>query len=56
LSEPSAFEVETAIENLKRHKSPATDQILAEFVKARGRKIHNEVREFINSTVVSFFP
>jgi hypothetical protein len=34
VSEPSAFEVETAIEKLKRHKSPGTDQIPAELIKA----------------------
>jgi hypothetical protein len=27
LPEPNAFDVEVAIENLKRHKSPVTDQI-----------------------------
>jgi hypothetical protein len=37
--QPSAFEVEMAIEKLKRHKSPATDQIPVEFIKARGRTI-----------------
>ena len=31
---PSAFEVEMAIEKLKRHKSPGTDQIPAELIKA----------------------
>jgi hypothetical protein len=43
--EPSAFEVEMAIEKLKRHKSPGTDQIPAEFIKAGGRKIHSEIHE-----------
>jgi len=32
--EPGAFEVETAIEKPKRHKSPGTDQIPAELMKA----------------------
>ena len=32
--EPSAFEVELAIEKLKNHKSPGFDQIPAEMVKA----------------------
>jgi hypothetical protein len=32
--EPSAFEVEMAIEKLKRHKSPGIDKIPAEFIKA----------------------
>jgi len=32
--EPSALEIEMASENLKRHKSPGTDQIPAELIKA----------------------
>jgi hypothetical protein len=32
--EPSAFEVEMAIEKLKRHKSPDIDHIPAELIKA----------------------
>jgi len=31
---PNAFEVEMAIEKLKRHKSPGTDQIPAEFINS----------------------
>jgi hypothetical protein len=54
--EPSAFEVEMAIEKLKRHTSPAIDQILAEFIKPRCTTIHTEVRELTNSTFVLFFP
>ena len=34
--ELSAFEVQMATEKLKRHKSPGTDQIPAEFIKAGG--------------------
>jgi len=37
--ELSAFEVEMAIEKLKRHKTPGTDQIPAELIKAWGRTI-----------------
>ena len=33
--EPSAFEIELAIEKLKSHKSPGVDQIPAELVKRR---------------------
>jgi hypothetical protein len=33
--EPSAFNVELAIEKLKSHKSPGIDQIPAEFIKRR---------------------
>jgi hypothetical protein len=32
--EPSAFEVEMAIEKLKGHKSPDIDQMSAELIKA----------------------
>ena len=34
LREPSAFGVEVTTEKLKRYKSPGTDQILAEMIKA----------------------
>jgi len=34
--EPSAFEVELATEKLKSQKSPGTDQIPSELIKARG--------------------
>jgi len=37
VAESSAFEVEMAIEKLKRHKSPGIDQIPAKFIKAGGR-------------------
>jgi hypothetical protein len=35
--EPSVSEIELAIEKLKSHKSPGTDQIPAELIKAGGR-------------------
>jgi hypothetical protein len=35
--EPSLVEVEIAIGKLKRHKSPATYHIPAEFIKAVGK-------------------
>jgi len=38
--EPSASEVELAIDKLKSHKSPGIDQILAELIKAGGRTIY----------------
>jgi hypothetical protein len=47
--EPSAFDVEMAIEKLKRYKSPGTDQIPAELIKAGGSKIYCEIRRLINS-------
>ena len=38
--EPSAFEFELAIGNLKNQKSPGIDQILAELIKAGSRTIY----------------
>ena len=46
---PSAFEVELAIEKLKSHKTPGTDQIPAELIKAGGRKIHHEIHKLNGS-------
>jgi hypothetical protein len=48
--EPSIFEVEMAIGKLKRDKSPGTDQLPAELIKAGGRTIRSEIHELINST------
>jgi len=50
MAEPSAFEVEMVIEKLKRHKSPGTDQILAEMVRTWGRTIH-----FMNHKLFTVF-
>ena len=47
--EPSAFEVELAIEKLKNHKSPGIDQIPAELIKAGGRTIRCEIHKLIIS-------
>ena len=41
--EPSAFEVELAIEKLKSHKSPGFDQIPAELFKEGGRTIRYQI-------------
>jgi len=49
VSEPSAVEVEMAIEKLKRHKSPGIDQISAEFLKAGSRTIRSEIHKLIKS-------
>ena len=38
MPELSAFDIELAIEKLKRYKSPDIDQIPAELFKAGGRK------------------
>jgi hypothetical protein len=45
--ELSAFEVELAIEKLKRHKSPGTDQIPAALIKAGRRTIHCEIHKLV---------
>ena len=47
--ESSAFEDDMAIENLKRHKLPGTDEISAELIKPGGRTIHTEIHKLINS-------
>ena len=47
MSEPSAFEVELVIEELKSHKSPGIDQIPAVLIKADGRKFRSEIHKFI---------
>jgi hypothetical protein len=44
--EPSALEVELAIEN---HKSPGIDQIPAELIKAGGRTIHCAIHKLLIS-------
>jgi hypothetical protein len=49
MADPSACEVEMAIENLKRNKSPGIDQIQAELIKAKGRTIRSKIHELINS-------
>jgi hypothetical protein len=46
---PSAFEFELDIEKLKSHRSPGIDQIPAELIKARCRKIRYEIHKLINS-------
>ena len=47
--EPSAIEVELAIDKLNSHKSPGTDQIPAELIKAGGRTICLEIHKLITS-------
>jgi hypothetical protein len=47
--EPSASEVELAIDKLKSHKSPGIDQIPAELFKAGGRKICLDIHKLITS-------
>jgi hypothetical protein len=47
--ELSAFEVQMATEKLQRYKSPGTDQIPAELIKAGGSKICSEIHKHIYS-------
>ena len=47
--EPSAAEVELAIDKLKSHKSPGIDEIPAELIKAGGRTICLEIHKLITS-------
>ena len=47
--EPSASEVELAIDKLKSHKSSGIDQIPAELIKAGGRTICLEIHKLIIS-------
>jgi hypothetical protein len=49
--EPSAFEVQLAIEKIKSHKSPGTDQIPAELIKA-GSTVR-VIRLEINTRIIS---
>jgi len=44
-----AFEFEMVIEKLRRHKSPAIDQIPAELIKVGNRTICYEIHKLINS-------
>jgi len=46
--EPSAFEVELAIEKLKSHKSPGINQIPAELIKAGGSTMCGEIHKHIS--------
>jgi hypothetical protein len=45
---PDAFEIDVAIVKPERHKSPGTDQIPAELIKAGSKRIRSEVHKFIN--------
>ena len=49
VSEPSAFEFRSAIEDMKSHKSPCNIQIPTDFIKAGGRTIRNEIHNLIIS-------
>jgi hypothetical protein len=45
--EPSLVEVETATGKLKSYKSPGTDQIPAELIKAGGETLCSEINFFV---------
>ena len=47
--EPSAFEFEMATEKLKQHKSPGTDRIPTDRIKAGGRQFAIEIIKLIHS-------
>ena len=47
--EPSASEFELGIDELKSHKSPGTDQIPAELIKAGGGTTCGEIHKLITS-------
>jgi hypothetical protein len=47
--EPSVVEVKIAIGKLKWYKSPGTDQIPAEMIKAGGETLYSEIRKLICS-------
>ena len=49
MPEPSAFEVELAIEKLQSHKSPGIDLIPAELIKEGGRTIRYQIHKIIVS-------
>ena len=47
--DPSAYEVELAIDKLKSHKSPGIDQIPAELIKVEGITMCLEIHKLITS-------
>ena len=49
MPDPSAFQVELAIEKLKSHKSPGICEIPAELIKEGGRKIRYQIHKRIFS-------
>jgi hypothetical protein len=48
---PSRLEVEIAIAKLKKYKSPGSDQIPAELIKAGGKILLSAIHKLINSVV-----
>jgi hypothetical protein len=42
------LEVEIAVEKMKSHKSPSTDQISAELIQTGGNVLRSEILRFVN--------
>jgi hypothetical protein len=49
LPDPSPSEIEIAIANLKRYKSPGSNQIPAELFHAGGETLQSQIHKLINS-------
>jgi hypothetical protein len=47
--DPSSSEFEIAIAQLKRYKSPGSDQIPAELIQAEGERLCSNIHKLINS-------
>jgi hypothetical protein len=47
--ESNMVRVEIAIGKLKKYKSPGTDQILGEVIKAGGETLHSEIHKLLHS-------
>ena len=53
--EPSAFEVELAIDKLKSHKSPGIDRIPAQLIKVGGRTMRSDIHKLRNVKLLILF-
>jgi hypothetical protein len=49
LPDPKPSELEIVTTKLKRHKSPGSDQIPTELIRAGGEKLQSQVHKLINS-------
>jgi hypothetical protein len=47
ITEPRLLKVEIATGKVKSYKSPGTDQILAELIKAGGETLYSEIQRLI---------
>ena len=48
MPQPSTFETEKATEKLKTYKSPGSNPIPAELIKAGGRKTYSDIYRLVN--------